>query len=57
MTSILRKLDVSDRTEACVVAMKRNIIYLRVKGFEVFRDFVPVGRVLFFYGTFGPCPK
>lgn len=26
VTSILRKLDVSDRTEACVVAMKRNII-------------------------------
>lgn len=26
VTSILRKLDVSDRTEACVVAMKRKII-------------------------------
>jgi two-component system response regulator DegU len=26
VTSILRKLEVSDRTEACVVAMKRNII-------------------------------
>jgi two-component system response regulator DegU len=26
VTSILRKLDASDRTEACVVAMKRNII-------------------------------
>ncbi len=26
VTSILRKLDATDRTEACVVAMKRNII-------------------------------
>ncbi|MGI6703800.1 MAG: response regulator [Clostridia bacterium] len=26
ITSILRKLDAADRTEACVVAMKRNII-------------------------------